>query len=709
MNKYLLQKISVSIILLWLSLSTVKGFGQSGEHWLTASLKAGRTSVVDRAESVHRLLKGFQKSGDFDSLRFYSEKYLSITRQVKNEAETIEALYLNALGEYRFDLDAFVRVSRELEQRSDKADNHVMGARARKLISDYYYRIGDADSSIIFLKKAEQKALQDPGFAQDSVLKLLVGQFRHNIASRLYQQQRFDESLEVAMKNRHYAIDIGDKELETRSYQVLATIYSALVSYAEETDSELDIIEYSKRSKEYAKLFISAASEMGNDYLTGFAHATLANMFYQEEAFDSALVHFTLSLDFAEKRKDYLLYCSRLGNVANVLHTMGRLEDAGEKYYEAYPMAQDIGSEVMQARMANNLSYNSLKLNDLNRARDFAKRTIELGLKLERYGTVSQGYGNLSGIEEQAGNFEEALAAFKYHEQYRDSVLKEENLNRIEELQTQYETEKKEAEIELLQNKSELQQALIATRNSQFIAVAVILILILVSVYFWYHKRLAEKQQALQDSNQRLLSVQMNPHFLFNALVSIQSFILQQRETKETSNFVAKFAKVTRMVLSYSRERFVTLQQELTLLEEFLKLQQIRTNHKFDYIFNVDTTIQADRLMLPPMLAQPFIENAIEHGILPKQDHRGSIQITIKNNTDLLCIEVEDNGAGLTQEVSQKSGHESLATKITTERFGLLAKITDKPFSYEIINKKDAGLGEGVIVRFTVPRFEKAD
>ncbi len=667
-----------------------------------SSLKELNTDLLNNPEEVNTFIMGFYQESEYDSVRFYAELYYQLAESKGNTTHKLEALFLLGRGLSGLDMEAFKTVSNQLLRSAKRAENSLFIARGYKYLSDYYFNYSVTDSTLYYLEKAESVASSDNNFRSDSLLQTLVGQFRHNRASVYYRQQMFDDAIELALDNRDYAIRISDVDLEMRSYQVLAASYSALVSYGEETGAEIETELYLERSKEFARLFVNAANQTQNDYLKGFAYATLANMHSMQNELDSALINYQRSLEFAFKQKDYAIYSSRLNNIGNIHSQLGQLELANDKYVESYQVAVDLGNAVLQARAANNISYTALQLNDLNRAKNFALIGIRLGEQLGRYGTISQSYGNLSEIEQRLGNTEAALEAYKSHIQFRDSLLKAENLQRIEDLQTKYETEKKQTEIDFLQKESRLQAALIKTRNTQIISVGLLLILIVTGGYMLYQRRVSKQQRELQDMHQRLLSVQMNPHFLFNALVSIQSFVLQNREVKDTSNFVAKFAKVTRMVLNYSREPFITLNQELELLKEFLRLQQIRTGNTFDYNFAIDENIQTDSILIPPMLAQPFIENAVEHGILPKQDERGKIDIEIVKKEAHLAILVRDNGAGF-KKGDGLTSKKSLAIKITGERFELLKKITGKPYSFTIKSPDRSSDNRGVEVEFCIP------
>ncbi len=114
---------------------------------------------------------------------------------------------------------------------------------------------------------------------------------------------------------------------------------------------------------------------------------------------------------------------------------------------------------------------------------------------------------------------------------------------------------------------------------------------------------------------QRLLRSQMNPHFIFNSLSGIQNFIVTEKSTK-ASIYLSKFATLVRNILDSSVKEYVTLEKEIATIENYLELQKVRYAGKFEFSIKTDDAIDPESTMIPPMLAQPFIENAIEHGIV---------------------------------------------------------------------------------------------
>ncbi len=184
---------------------------------------------------------------------------------------------------------------------------------------------------------------------------------------------------------------------------------------------------------------------------------------------------------------------------------------------------------------------------------------------------------------------------------------------------------------------------------------------------------LSQKHNNL-ELEQRLFRLQMNPHFIFNALLAIQNFVFK-KDVKEAGLYISDFAKLYRLILDNSRSEFVLFEKEAETLSLYLKLQSLRYENKFDFIIDVDENIGSGMFMIPPMLAQPIIENAVEHGIFKKQS-KGFINIKYILSDKVIYFEVVDDGIGLTasKDSVRYTEHKSSALDITQRRLKVLAK-----------------------------------
>ncbi|WP_353131045.1 two-component regulator propeller domain-containing protein [Parapedobacter pyrenivorans] len=164
----------------------------------------------------------------------------------------------------------------------------------------------------------------------------------------------------------------------------------------------------------------------------------------------------------------------------------------------------------------------------------------------------------------------------------------------------------------------------------------------------------SDYRKRLSESELKAIRAQMNPHFMFNVLNSIESYILE-KDAKAASRLVQKFAKLNRLVLENSAYSYVSVAREWEALNLYVELEALRFNNEFDYDFSVAGNMDMKNLFIPPMLVQPLIENAIHHGIRQHVGQRGRIQVAAQQNGDCICFTVVDNGAGLEKSRSKPS------------------------------------------------------
>ncbi|MEM7658767.1 MAG: histidine kinase, partial [Bacteroidota bacterium] len=270
------------------------------------------------------------------------------------------------------------------------------------------------------------------------------------------------------------------------------------------------------------------------------------------------------------------------------------------------------------------------------------------------------------------GQFDSALL---HHEQYlnfQDSLFRNGQQEEIHRLEVVHQTEQMQREILEWQQKAEIEGLKVRQRN-----LGILLLLGLFAVLGGWlifrnrHRLLREQFHRLQ-AEQRLLRSQTNPHFFFHALSGIQQFILQEKDLNQSIRYLSRFARLMRKVLEQSRTEEISLSEELETLEHYLQLQQLRYDQKFTYEITVDPIIDPDWCQIPPLLLQPIVENAIEHGLAPK-DGPGHLQILIREQVNGLTFIVEDNGVGRGHKAtSTPATRKSLATQIIQERLDLL-------------------------------------
>lgn len=227
-------------------------------------------------------------------------------------------------------------------------------------------------------------------------------------------------------------------------------------------------------------------------------------------------------------------------------------------------------------------------------------------------------------------------------------------------------------------------------------------------------QKILHAKEAMLQTEQQLLRTQINPHFLFNSLATVQNFFLNN-DTKNSVLYLGKFAKLMRQILENSRKNLISLHSEIEMLENYLDLQKIRFSGNFDYTILLADDLDKYYTQIPPMLAQPFVENALEHGFSHKNEH-GLLEISFKieqeNGEGMLVLEILDNGVGL--ELSKelrsetKKEYKSLALTITQERLEILSKKFSKKCYLTIKNRENALQEvEGTCVKIFLPLIDE--
>jgi LytS/YehU family sensor histidine kinase len=272
-------------------------------------------------------------------------------------------------------------------------------------------------------------------------------------------------------------------------------------------------------------------------------------------------------------------------------------------------------------------------------------------------------------------------------------------------IQLTYESGKKDRQITLLSQQSKLNE--IRVRQNNYILYGLIGLVIVVGIlaFLFINQNKLKGKQRNTLLEQKLLRSQMNPHFIFNALSNISNLI-DKKDNRTASVYLNKFARLMRHILESTRSDFIELDEEIASLENYLALQKLRFDKKFDYKIEVDEDIDAKEVSIPSMLIQPFVENSIEHGIKPKETI-GHIRVRLKREDGFLNCEIHDDGIGRKKSMELRpKTHRSLATSITKERLEALNRKLRNKVTLEITDLiSESGKALGTKVRIGIPIF----
>ncbi len=248
------------------------------------------------------------------------------------------------------------------------------------------------------------------------------------------------------------------------------------------------------------------------------------------------------------------------------------------------------------------------------------------------------------------------------------------------------------------------------------IGFSLILLLLLYLFYKFQIRKIEKRNQLLfekvnleknlNQSKLKALKSQMNPHFFYNALNTIQSFILSN-DKKQAINYLSKFSNLTRTILEMTEKETISIAEEVKTLGLYLDIEKARFEEDFTYKIDIDTAIDAENNKIPTMLLQPYVENAVKHGLLHKQGKK-IVTISFKKEAEHLIVSVEDNGIGRQKSAElnaiKNKNHISFATEAIQNRVNLLNQYNQKNISIQYIDKTNLGnQSTGTIVVFEIP------
>lgn len=331
-----------------------------------------------------------------------------------------------------------------------------------------------------------------------------------------------------------------------------------------------------------------------------------------------------------------------------------------------------------------NQSEDYYYLGDNLNAEKQAFRALDIAENTNAYYSSLALHQHLSKVFENKKELNKALFHNKRFHAIKDSLYSISKTKAIQELETKYQTAQKERDIAILEQDKVDQNRRFQLYGFFFSGIGIIGILSF-GLYFFSqrNKSLKAKNQSLV-LEQKLFRAQIDPHFTYNTLSSIQSFFLTEGNARKGALYLAKFSKLLRNTLKQNQDRFVLLCEELETIESYLQLQKLRYNNQFDFEIIVDPKISPDCIKIPPMLIQPVIENAIIHGKV-NEIRDGLIKVQVTNlDSYTLLVEVIDNGFGLNSTIKGNG----LATNLIKNQLLSLSHEFEGLFTFNILEEK---------------------
>jgi tetratricopeptide (TPR) repeat protein len=352
------------------------------------------------------------------------------------------------------------------------------------------------------------------------------------------------------------------------------------------------------------------------------------------------------------------------------------------------------------ANVLKNSAYAYIELKDYSNASKMIKEGLEISINRSFLKNQIEFISHDVRLLEETGEYSQCVQRQKVLLELKDSLLSKEKEEAIGHQEILFETNRNKHRIETQKQELDINQIKLQRHKVLlFAGVLGFLFFAIVVVFFvWRNKIRNHNKQILLEN--KMLRSQMNPHFMFNALGAIHAYMIDH-SSDESMIYLLDFSRLMRNILDSSRAEEISMLKDILMLRDYMKLQNLRFDNSFDYKINVDDSIDEENTFIPPMLLQPFIENAVEHGVRKLDKNiRGEILINIIQNDEQLILNVSDNGPGFAKRKDEKQNknHVSHAIDMTRERIKTINHIHKFSVNFNV----DTNLNNGTFVEIKI-------
>lgn len=553
-----------------------------------------------------------------------------------------------------------------------------------------------------------------------------------NKIGRLYKQRNLAQALIFAEETIPIAERANSPATLTNAYALVADLanltgdFKKGALYGDKTAKSMDgLSDSASQAKKYIVLMnkggwisplvspqekigyglksLQLYTKLGNDAGIATACAELGNAYKNKALYHSKGIAADDSLDFEQARSYFnraASYNKKINNVPQLAYCLTiqaimekqlrftakayRLNKTAIRLYEQEACL--LGAALPFSEISD-LLYSKKRFDS---ALWYINKSIDLYEQVGYKGNIDEFYDRQAKIHESMSDYKMALASTRKAKDAREKKYAAETTRSVIEIENKYENKLKGEQIRTLTADKLLTEKRIYQDKIIFWSIVLFFTSVLVGLMVYLKQRqnilrqLRDKaaldrtisqtlENQLKQVQLQALQGQMNPHFIYNALSSIQGLILNENKEKAIM-YLNDFAQLSRLTLENSRKDNIKLKDELFFLRGYLELELLRHRNRFDYTIEVDEAIDTEFETITPMLVQPLVENAIKHGLIPKPT-KGSLSIRFQtgdNESDLVCI-VEDNGVGRAHAMMAKNeSHNSISTELNEARLRLI-------------------------------------
>ncbi|MCU4176478.1 tetratricopeptide repeat-containing sensor histidine kinase [Carboxylicivirga sp. N1Y90] len=507
---------------------------------------------------------------------------------------------------------------------------------------------GRFDSAVYYHNQSLVLALQQGDSLQLS--------YNYNNLGQVY---RLQDMSSLAIANFHKALAIQEAIGNTKGAAYTQNTLGAAYVVQEDYPKALY----------YFNQSLESASNVGDKRTMSYNYGAIGEVYLLQDQVDSAMYYFNeaknIKLEIGDKKG--LAVAQHL--IGQAWYAAGNMEEASASFQTALSSHIKNRNTRYAALCYDFMGKIMLVENKMDSAAYYLDKAKVIAEKVHKFEYLMSINKSLIELYQKREDWPLAIEVLNENQTIRDSVFNLKKNKAIQTLEIEYQTEKRQHQIDLLSAENDL-------KNQGIQLGIAIIVLLLLSIALGVYVQSARRKRGVLERDklkQQLLRSQMNPHFLFNALGSIQSY-MYKNDVKNAARYMGNFAALTRSILNNSNVEQVSLEEELSTLRNYLELEKMRMQNSFDYKIELPDTLDIEFVDVPPMMVQPFVENAIKHGVKDMSEG-GMISISFKEEGELLHVVVVDNGIGLKKSINAANkSHRSMATAIFNQRIKIIQK-----------------------------------
>ncbi len=579
-------------------------------------------------------------------------------------------------------------------------------------------------------------------FANESIDKnYLDGQaYAINQLGRKYRNtSQFSKALSLHLSALEIAEESDNLEFKVYALNMLSVVYrrsDAIKSALDYNQEALELAETVENPSDGIKRSINVS-------LNG-----IGNIYQALEQYDFAIEQFKKSMELERQLGNKLGLAINNQNIGECLESQGNLKDALAYYRTSLSYNEEIDNDMGRIICRNSISQIFIKQHKTDEALDIlvptlvastergdpfltsavyislgwalmqkkrlvgADKNLQKGLDLAKKHklptSISQANRLLSELATNQGNYRLALKYYKEAQEFDKEISNDRNLRYVNDMIMRYESEKRTNELKKLAEENEIVKLALVKNRTRLLISAIVIALLAGILYIIYRQYQLKNEKKLLTLEQSMLRSQMNPHFLFNSLNSIKLYIINN-EKKNAVHYLNKFSKLVRKILEASSLKEIPLADELETVELYMNIENIRFSNEINFDTRIDEGIDPHNVKIPSLILQPFLENALWHGLSSKKGEKNILLEVIKGEEEgFINIAITDNGIGRAASESIKQNkvlkRKSVGIDITKERLSNFSRDYQNSFELDILDLFDAaGNASGTKILLHIP------